>query len=466
MSEHTNTRGFSARQLAWVTVGLWAAVSVPLVAGALQLRRGLHDEVRMRMIERAAVVLAPLVQNQVDLALGVDAQLPPKQRFVQALVANARQKGLLALAVFDADGLTLEVIPAGQAFIELPMGDFLRLVSGAPISRYHPDFRLPQLSRMDGDAAGPAAPVLEVLLPIAQAGGPQPLGFVRYHFDARPLREELGAIDRQMARQTWTTIGAGWLAITGVFGLAYVGLRRAGRTIEQGHASLARAERHLTLSAKASALGQLTSHLMHGLQGSMAGLHAAVGAGGCAPDWSAAREYTCRMEALVGETMAFLNDRRTELAYDLSGPELAELIVRRNEGAATDRAVALQVECRFTGRVDNVRGSLVCLITSNLVQNAIAASGAGQSVRVLLQEGAGSCLRAEVVDSGAGVPEPLRARLFEPGCSGRPGGTGLGLAISRLLALQIEGELTLAETGPSGSRFCLSVPLAERVPTA
>ena len=416
------------------------------------------------MIGRAAAVLQPLVQNQVDVAMAADPQAPPPIRLVGALVANARQKGLLAMAIFDADGLTLESIPAGQSFVELPTEDYLQAVSGEPISRYHAGFDLAQLPQSAAAGLGRISPVLEVVLPIRQAGRSQPFGFVRYHFDARQFSAELEAIDRQMRNQTLATIGIGLSVITGVFGAAYVGLRRAGRQIAHGNASLAQAEGHLTLSAKASALGQITSHLMHGLQGSMAGLHAAVGVGGGAPDWTAAQAYTRRMETLVGETMAILNDRRTSLVYDLAGQDLAELIVRRNAGAADERKVALEVECRFAGRVDNRRGSLICLIASNLVQNAIAASGAGQRVRVELRQGPGPCLHAEVADSGIGVPEALREHLFEPGCSGRAGGTGLGLAISRLLALQIDGELTLAETGPSGSRFCLSVPLAERVP--
>ena len=47
----------------------------------------------------------------------------------------------------------------------------------------------------------------------------------------------------------------------------------------------------------------------------------------------------------------------------------------------------------------------------------------------------------------------LRAHLFEPGFSGRPGGTGLGLSISQLLAKQIGATLMLDATGPNGTSF-------------
>jgi len=57
---------------------------------------------------------------------------------------------------------------------------------------------------------------------------------------------------------------------------AYVGLNRAQRVIVERTARLTHANFELTLAAKASALGQITSHLIHGLQGPVAGLRAVV----------------------------------------------------------------------------------------------------------------------------------------------------------------------------------------------
>jgi signal transduction histidine kinase len=98
------------------------------------------------------------------------------------------------------------------------------------------------------------------------------------------------------------------------------------------------------------------------------------------------------------------------------------------------------------------------LIGANLVENALLATPAGRFVHLDLNGGSNRVL-LRVRDEGAGVPETLRATLFEPGRSGRPGGTGLGLAISRLLALQIGAQLELLSTGPQGSVFQLTVPL-------
>jgi signal transduction histidine kinase len=64
-----------------------------------------------------------------------------------------------------------------------------------------------------------------------------------------------------------------------------------------------------------------------------------------------------------------------------------------------------------------------------------------------------------VTDTGPGVPERVRANLFQPFAgSGRAGGTGLGLAIARELAQAHGGELSLVDHEGSGASFELRLP--------
>ncbi len=71
----------------------------------------------------------------------------------------------------------------------------------------------------------------------------------------------------------------------------------------------------------------------------------------------------------------------------------------------------------------------------------------------------------QISDSGAGVPEGLRERIFDPYFTTKPGGTGtgLGLAVSRAVARELGGELRL-EPSAAGACFVLSLPLSEPVP--
>ncbi len=90
----------------------------------------------------------------------------------------------------------------------------------------------------------------------------------------------------------------------------------------------------LTLAAKASALGQITSHLIHGLQGPVASLISVVAGRGPlvegGSDWKNVAEYTDRMQAMIRDTVAILGDSDTHRSFDLTGQELSAIVLQRN----------------------------------------------------------------------------------------------------------------------------------------
>jgi signal transduction histidine kinase len=419
----------------------------------LHSRADLSAEIHRKIVERDAAVLHRVARQQLAEGASTAGAAP-----LATLLRSVRQEGMLAIATFDTDGTTLDAVPADQLFVELPMEDYVRLQTGEHISRYHPAFPLDEY--FAGVAANqPPAPVLEVLLSLGSSPEGRRLGFVRYYIDARPLARELAVLDARVARQTAILLGLGASVVALVMAGAAYGLNRARRAIDERNERLTRALFELTLAAKASALGQVTSHLIHGLQGPVAGLRAAV-AGQETPDWETAAGYTERLQSMIQETIALLGDIGANASYELTGTELADTIRARNATAALQRSVVFEVTAHYTGQIDSHRGSLLCLIASNLVQNAFAATPAGRRVTVSLAA-QGTSLELLVHDEGAGIPPEQQARLFEPGRSGRAGGSGLGLAISRLLARQIGAELTLVSTGPAGTIFRVTIPLAQ-----
>ncbi len=92
----------------------------------------------------------------------------------------------------------------------------------------------------------------------------------------------------------------------------------------------------------------------------------------------------------------------------------------------------------------------------NLILNAIENTPAGGSIEVAAEHRADKlCLR--VRDSGQGVPDNIRERLFEPFVTGRAEGTGLGLAVVRESARAHGGEARLVPTS-QGAEFEIEVP--------
>ncbi|MBA4137666.1 MAG: hypothetical protein C0518_10155 [Opitutus sp.] len=445
-------KSFRSPKLALGTLAVGLALAAIFGVMLLRFRADLHGEIRRTVIGRDAAVLRPVARQQLmEAESRAGAATLRTEQLLAAVLANAQRDGVLALAVFDPQAGFAGAVPGSLLFAEITAPDYITLLGGTPISRFHA--ALPLSRYFAGADAAATAPVLEVLFPLEGRVTGQPLGFAQYYLDARALSAELDAIEQRLWRQTLTTFSLGSLLLVAVGVLAYLGNVRAQRLIAERNARLARANFELTLAAKASALGQITSHLMHGLQGSVAGLRAAVTAGPAEnADWESAVHYTEHMQALISEVVALLGDARTGARYELSGADLAGVIRERAAPAATRRGVRLLVDSRLNRSIDSQRGSLLCLIAANLVDNAIAATPPGATVSVHLAPEDGGIVLA-VIDEGTGINGAVRERLFEPGATTRPGGTGLGLAISRLLARQIGGELDLVYSHEGGTKF-------------
>lgn len=123
---------------------------------------------------------------------------------------------------------------------------------------------------------------------------------------------------------------------------------------------------------------------------------------------------------------------------------------------------AAEGDIRFRGDLDDglppVRSRVPELkeVLVNLLENARDAIKDGGEVVI----GAGpdrdpGWVRLVVADDGAGMPEELTRRVFEPHFSTRSGGTGLGLAIVRRLVESWGGEVDLESAPGRGTRVTL-----------
>jgi len=135
---------------------------------------------------------------------------------------------------------------------------------------------------------------------------------------------------------------------------------------------------------------------------------------------------------------------------DVALDEAARQAVTEFADQARVRQVDLGLAACEPATVRAAPDSLRVLI-NNLVDNALRHTPGGGRVDVSVQVDDG-CPVLEVVDTGPGIPEELRSRVFDrfyrvPGASG-PGG-GLGLAIVRSIARAARATVSLDE-GPAG----------------
>ena len=112
-----------------------------------------------------------------------------------------------------------------------------------------------------------------------------------------------------------------------------------------------------------------------------------------------------------------------------------------------------------------VRGDeeLLHRLLVNLLQNAVQHTPKGGAVSVDVSPN-GSRVYVRVTDTGGGIPEADRDRIFDRFVqldpSRRAAGTGLGLTIAKWIAEAHQGSLSLESSGPSGSTFCVVLPVS------
>lgn len=113
--------------------------------------------------------------------------------------------------------------------------------------------------------------------------------------------------------------------------------------------------------------------------------------------------------------------------------------------------------------VDGHTGQLQQVVL-NLMLNAMQAMPDGGTITVTLgseSRGASSAAVIDVADTGTGIPDAIRDRIFDSFLTGRADGTGLGLAIAKRVMLGHHGDIALISTSPAGTTLRLTLPLAK-----
>jgi PAS domain S-box-containing protein len=164
-----------------------------------------------------------------------------------------------------------------------------------------------------------------------------------------------------------------------------------------------------------------------------------------------------RMLGIVSDLLVLEEVDRDGAHFNCAPVELASVVLDAVEAlqpTATAASVALSTDCAGTARVDGDEHRLRQVV-DNLLGNAIKYTPTGGQILVTLSADAVDGTTLTVADTGIGIPEGERDRLFErfyrmsnARGAGIPG-TGLGLAVVRTIVERHAGRVT-AEPGPDG----------------
>jgi signal transduction histidine kinase len=246
-------------------------------------------------------------------------------------------------------------------------------------------------------------------------------------------------------------------AMTVLYLLAVLGVRQRVRTRQaERQAQLSADDARLAHASRVNALGEMASGMAHELTQPLTAILSQAQAGrhlarrgdvdGSETSFGRVVEQAKRAAAILDRLRDWTrpqSERIEEVPINEAIENVEALLRREVEKGGVTLTTDLSTTRDVVLRLDRIA---LEQIVFNLARNAVEAAteSSERQVRItsdLMETG----IVVEIADSGPGVPENIRARLFEPFVTGKPDGTGLGLALCQRLTDHMGGELTLVE---------------------
>jgi signal transduction histidine kinase len=100
-------------------------------------------------------------------------------------------------------------------------------------------------------------------------------------------------------------------------------------------------------------------------------------------------------------------------------------------------------------------------ILTNLLINAVQAMPNEGSLIVQVERGKYGVVVFEVEDTGVGIPEDVKGKLFTPLFTTKSKGQGLGLAVVKRLVEGLNGNIRVESEEGKGTKFIIELPIME-----
>jgi two-component system CheB/CheR fusion protein len=161
--------------------------------------------------------------------------------------------------------------------------------------------------------------------------------------------------------------------------------------------------------------------------------------------------------AYIGKIVADLQDFSRPLKPFSEETDLRQLIDNLLLSLETEENVRVISDVAADMQKVKVDPDYVKRILTNLLINAGQAMPNGGKITITAHKDNGACV-ITVEDTGEGIPNDVKPKLFQPLFTTKSKGQGFGLAVSKRLATAMGGDLTFESEKGHGAKFTLKLP--------
>jgi signal transduction histidine kinase len=164
-----------------------------------------------------------------------------------------------------------------------------------------------------------------------------------------------------------------------------------------------------------------------------------------------------RIDRLVQDLLGYVKPKEPELAAIRVHVDIVSLVIEFARPELERRGIACEDIPPTEEPLVMADAAALHQALLNIILNAMEAMPNGGRLRVVTEH-RDRKVRILVSDTGAGVPDDVRERIFEPFVTSKLRGTGLGLAKVMLVVKQHGGSVEFESEVGRGTRFILHLP--------